>query len=369
MKLWWEKVVLDAMEKEPAGLFSRSLRGGLKLLSYGYRTGVSVRNFAHDRGLLTTFTPPVPVVVSIGNIVAGGTGKTPVTLLLAEELAEKYSVALLCRGYRSPAEKRDIPLILSRGDGPEYSAAYCGDEPYLLAKRVKKAAVFVGKNRIRASILAAQHGAEIILLDDGMQHRKLARDFEIVVVDAHDPFGKGDFLPRGLLRECPTALNKGDVVVVNNVASIEHLDSVKRRLRSYTSAPIVATAPEVSSIESSCGLGVPTLSGAKVGLFSGIANPKRFRALAEQQGARIVAELNSPDHTLPSVKALKNFALHAQKRGAKFLLCTEKDRVKVETGFECALPIASLNIRLKIISGSTEWNQLIDNIKKRVTTK
>lgn len=369
MKHRWEQYVLEVMEGQKQGFFSRVTASGLKLLSLGYRTGVYCRNWVHDYGLVASYDPPVPVVISIGNIVAGGTGKTPVTLMLAEELTEQFRLAVLSRGYRSPAEKRDVPLVLSRGRGPEYSASYCGDEPYLLAKRIPGASVYVGKNRVKASVLAARDGADVIVLDDGMQHRRVARDFEVVVVNAYDPFGKGHYLPRGLLRESPRALAKADLIVVNNATSKERCEEIEKELEAYTSAPVVGTMPRISSIENFEGEGVPLMSGAKVGLFCGIANPKRFRDLVESHGASVVAELCSPDHMLPTTKAFKAFAARCEKMGAEYLVCTEKDRVKIKEDPKAPLPIVNVNIRLKIISGSSAWESFVKKVKERVTTK
>ncbi|NGX58236.1 MAG: Tetraacyldisaccharide 4'-kinase [Chlamydiae bacterium] len=369
MKQRWEKYILGVIDGKKRGLFPRLTAGGLMLLSYGFRTGVHCRNWAHDQGLVACYHSPVPVVVSVGNIVAGGTGKTPVTLKLAEELSKDFKLAILSRGYRSPAEKRETPLVLSRGKGPEYTASYCGDEPYLLASRAPDASVYVGRNRVKASVLAAQQGAEIILLDDGMQHRRLARDFEIIVVDGLDPFGKGYFLPRGLLRESPKALKKADLIIVNHVGDEKQFEAVVGELRRFTKAPIAGATPRISSIENAAGEKVSSLSGVKVGLFCGIANPKRFRSLVEEQGVTVVSELCTSDHILPTDKTLRKFAERCQQMGAEYLVCTEKDLVKLKDDFECALPIVSVNIRLKLLSGSSEWESLMEKIKERVITK
>lgn len=364
-----EQYIFSVIDGKKRGFFSELTAGGLKLISLGYRTGVLCRNWAYDRGLASCYTPPVPVVVSVGNIVAGGTGKTPVALLLAESLLGDCRLAVISRGYRSPAEKRDAPLLLSQGKGPEYTASYCGDEPYLLSRRVPDALVYVGKNRVKASKLAARQGVEVIVVDDGMQHRRLARDFEIVVVDGLDPFGKGDFLPRGLLRESPRALKKADLIVVNHIESEKHFEEVERKLEKWTRAPIVGASVRISSIEKSSGEKVTSLSGMKAGLFCGIARPSRFRSLLEDQGVSLVSELCTPDHLIPTEKALRQFAEKCRELGADVLLCTEKDLVKLKDGFECALPIAGVNIRLKLVSGAHEWENLMQKIKKRVITK
>src|SRR5690606_3839799 len=131
---------------------------------------------------------------------------TPVTLMIAKEFYETHKIAIISRGYRSPAEKVATPLTLSVGKGPLHSAAYCGDEPFLLSENLPKAFVYVGKDRTKSATLASKVGAEIALLDDGMQHRSIARDYEVVVMDIEDLFGHGFYLPRGFLRESPKSL-------------------------------------------------------------------------------------------------------------------------------------------------------------------
>ena len=196
-----ENYLKHVIQGKKQGILRSSIKCLLLPLSWIFHRGVQLRNWCYDKKWFKSYVPPVPIVISIGNIVAGGTGKTPVTLLFAYTFYNRFSLAILSRGYRSKAEKLDAPLILCDGKGPLYPAAYCGDEPYLFAQRLPEAHVIVGENRQKASYLAAKAGAQVILLDDGMQHEVAMRDFEVVVVDVGDPFGHGYFLPRGFLRE------------------------------------------------------------------------------------------------------------------------------------------------------------------------
>jgi tetraacyldisaccharide 4'-kinase len=369
MKKQCERYILDVILGKRRGFVPKMTTHGLKFLSFGYQAAVKTRNWAFNKGLIACYYPPVPVVVSVGNIVAGGTGKTPVTLMLAESLIENHKIALLLRGYRSPSELRRTPLVLSKGKGPEFSASQSGDEPYLLSRRLPKALVYVGKKRVQSSIMAAKSGAEVIILDDGMQHRRLAREFEIVVLDASDPLGEGHFLPRGFLRDHPDALKRADLIVVNHITSCRQLADVAGKLKTYSQAPMVGVCPQISSIESISGQGVPSLSGKKAGLFCGIAKPENFKTLVESQGVSVVSELICLDHTLPGKKKLKKFSEECAKRGAEYLICTEKDLVKLPEDIETALPICSVNMRLKIVDGAEHWENILDKIKMKVGAK
>ena len=134
------------------GLLPFLIKALLLPISWIYGWVVQCRNRLYEKGWMRRYVPPVPLVISVGNIVAGGTGKTPVTLMLAGALYEKFTIAILSRGYRSKAEKLDLPVLLCEGEGPTYPASYCGDEPYLYAQRLPKAIVIVGGNRKKSFI-------------------------------------------------------------------------------------------------------------------------------------------------------------------------------------------------------------------------
>src|SRR5205809_453379 len=135
-----EKYVQDVISGKKTGIVATCVKFILTLLSFFFRLGVRIRNKAFDSQLLAQYRPPVPLVISVGNIVVGGTGKTPAAIFIAEEFYSEFQVAVLSRGYRSIAEKQSFPIFLSHGECPlHHQTLYCGDEPYLIAKNLPKA--------------------------------------------------------------------------------------------------------------------------------------------------------------------------------------------------------------------------------------
>lgn len=324
-----------------------------------------LRNKAYDFKFFKSYTPPVPAIVSVGNIVAGGTGKTPVTMLLSKNLVKKTPIAILSRGYRSHAENLSTPLRLSAGKGPEYPASFCGDEPYLLAENLPSIPIFVGKDRIQAAEMAAKQGAKIVILDDGMQHRKIFRDFDIVVLDAKDPFGQGHLLPRGLLREDVSSLKRASLVIINNVENKEQYDSIASRVAKYTAAPLVGTEVTIEKISYLDNNPVETLKNKKIGMFCGIGNPLHFKKTLQNAGAKIIAELPLADHACLSTNQMQEFAKQCKNEGADYIVCTEKDKVKLEVSNQLALPIVWVKIELEVCEGLQYWNEFIKKTVKQ----
>lgn len=358
----YEVYFVDVMKGERKGPVASMLRGGLWLLSGVYRLGVAARNLAFDQGWFRCYYPPVPLVISVGNIVAGGAGKTPVTLMISEELCKEFSIAILARGYRAQAEKFSAPVLLSKGQGALHPASFCGDEPYLLAQRLPKAIVVVGKDRYQSSNMAARLGAQVIIMDDGMQHRRIARDLEIVVIDVRDPFGQGYYLPRGLLREGVKSVGRADLIILNHAENTENFAKVKRQVSEYTSAPLVATQLEVLKVSDMDG-NPQEIAGVKVGMFCGIAHPDYFRKTVLDLKAEIVNEYIMADHESMHIQKLADFAQECKAQGAQFIICTEKDRVKISNSLGLPLPILWVQSKLRIIEGEEHWNQFITKAK------
>lgn len=349
----------DIVKKKKRGLFASLIRSILLPLSYIYRYIIKCRNELYDRGLMRRYVPPIPLVISIGNIVVGGTGKTPITLLIAKSFYERYLIAILSRGYRSKAENLDNPVILCAGEGPIFPVSYCGDEPYLFAQRLPKALVIVGRDRKKSSLLAAKHGVQVVLLDDALQHRHLARDFDVIVVDAKDPFGHGYLLPRGFLREEVTALKRANLIVLNHVNDSLKIEEIKSKIRAHSAAPIVSTCEYVTAIRDLKGETVQFSDEKKVGMFCSIAQPDHFRYTLEQEGFTVIQEYCLPDHAEIHEKHLEQFAQACLKKGAHWLICTEKDRVKLHEFLVLSLPVIWVQIEIQIIDGKEEWNQFL----------
>ncbi|MCE2983450.1 MAG: tetraacyldisaccharide 4'-kinase [Parachlamydia sp.] len=359
-----ELYIKGVIKGKKKGIFPTFIKGVLFFLSILFGLSVRFKNWCFDKGWMRKYVPPVSLVISVGNIVAGGTGKTPFTLFLASHFYGRRKLAILTRGYRSKAEKLKDPVLLCAGEGPQHHPTYCGDEPYLLAKRFPESLVIVGWNRRKGSFLAAKEGAEVILLDDAMQHRRLARDLDIVLIDAGDPFGCDHFLPRGFLREEKKSLGRADLLVINHAASKEQYNRVKAYLQAYTSAPSIGIQTEISNRTEMDGQEITSFQNQRIGLFCTIANPEYFKSLLEAEGALVVSELCLPDHDTIKEKSLERFAKECKQLGAAWLVCTEKDYVKLPNLSAVSLPVAWVQIELKIVEGKDEWKNFITHIEK-----
>lgn len=339
-----ESYILDVIEERKSPLFVKNI---LHFLSLLYKAGVGVRHFAYKSGLLKTVKVP-PRVISVGNIVAGGTGKTPLVRLLAEEFKDK-KLAILTRGYRSKIERSGDVALLEGNLTPED----CGDEPYWYAKKLPHVSIWVGKKRVLSAKRAAELGTEVLILDDGMQHLSLHRDFEIVVLDGKDLFGKGHFLPRGLLRDHPKRLKKADLIVLNHIDSSAHFEEASHAVKRFTKAPIVGTSMKIHNT-------LP--ASAKVGAFCALGKPARFFDALDDLSLKVVDHLMAIDHAFFKEEELASFARRCKAKGAEYLVCTEKDSVKLKSSLDVGLPIVALEAHLEIAYGQEHWKELIEKI-------
>jgi tetraacyldisaccharide 4'-kinase len=326
-------------------------------LAWGYGTGVWTRNMFYANGWFGVRHAHRPVI-SIGNLVAGGTGKTPLTLRLARELGQFARVGILSRGYRGEAEHREQPTLVSRGAGPLCSWQEAGDEPFLLARRLSNAIVVAGRLRWKGAEMAIQEGADLLLLDDGLQHRSLARNLELIVVDGRDPFGGRAYLPLGRLRESPHALARADLVVVMRMPEDPPL--LERQLRALTDAPIVWMEPRIERVRFIDDREVGELAGKRVGLFCGIAKPDAFVETVRKLGCQVVAMRAVGDHRAISDEQLLSLAETCRSRGGELLLCTEKDYVKLKSIANLSLPIAVVRIVVTIVANGEAWQHFIE---------
>jgi tetraacyldisaccharide 4'-kinase len=341
-----ETYILDVIEERKSPLFVKNI---LHFLSVLYKTATESRHLAYERGLLKAVKVPA-CVVSIGNIVAGGTGKTPLVRLLAEELNGK-KLAILTRGYRSKIERSGDVALLEGDISPEV----CGDEPYWYAKRLPSVSIWVGKKRAESAKRASDLGSEIIILDDGMQHLSLHRDFEIIVLDGKDLFGKGHFLPRGLLRDHPKRLKKADLIVLNHIDSEAHFQEASKEIQRFSKAPIVGMRMKIQN----------TLHpSAKVGAFCALGKPARFFDALGDLSLEVVDHLMAVDHASFKEAELLAFAKKCKAKGAEALVCTEKDFVKLKSSLDLGLSVVALEAHLEITQGKEHWKELIEKITK-----
>lgn len=304
-------------------------------LSWLYGAGVALhRIFRSVRGV---YRPPVPVI-SVGNITVGGTGKTPCVIALLRwimvrypQLAAPNAIAVLSRGYG----RKDGHLVVVE---PEMDYQQTGDEPLLIKREVPHAAVVVHANRAKAAKYAAEIlGAKLLILDDGFQHRLLARDLDLVVLDPTLPFGNGYLLPAGPLRESAHCLARagGLVFITGNDLSNEanRIFSDKQRIL-FTS--ILEIPKELST-----DLSTP------VWLMTSIARPKRLFNQLNNNKINIVGYSIFRDHYCFTDYDLQKVAKEASQYGAKLVLTTQKDRIRIKNWY-FDVPIAVVNYRLEI---------------------
>lgn len=293
-------------------------------------------------------------VLSVGNLTVGGTGKTPMVLWLAEKLiAEGHRPAILTRGYRGGAhsDPRGLPA---------------SDEAALLRERLgARAQLGVGKDRYESGRTLERHGARWFILDDGFQHLALARDADIVLLDASDPFGGGKLLPAGRLREPRSALARADVVVITRA---ERAPAIEELVRRFTRAPIFYAQTELEAV-----LRVPALAvewpladraAARFFAFCGIGNPPAFFDDLRRWGFSVAGERRFRDHHRYSSAEVAALEQAADLAGADAMICTEKDVFNLRDAAPGRLPVYACRIRLAIADASGFWSAILSAVSR-----
>ena len=350
------------------------LFGVLKAFSVVFSLVVSLRGALYKSGLLRQIPLGVQVI-SIGNVTAGGTGKTPVTEIFARTLAsEGRKVAILSRGYRrkeAPWYKRiftqviDPPLVVSNGKRILLDSAIGGDEPYMLASNLPGVAVVVDRDRVKAGRYAIKRfGCDTLILDDGFQYKKLRHSIEVVLVDSTNPFGNGNLLPRGILREKAKNIKRADIIFLTKC----HGDTapVIGEIRRYNkSAEIVECnhAPKVlKDVWSREELPLEWLKGKTLCTLSGIASPKGFENSLRSLGAKVVwCERYADHHRYDSSEIL--YALNrTADMHADALVTTEKDAVRFPRFETSPVRCLYLRIAIEILKGEENFTQIINRI-------
>ncbi len=366
-----------ADQNQPFGM--RVLLAVLKGFSFVFAAIVAVRYFLYKTGLKRRYPLGIQVI-SIGNVTAGGTGKTPVTEIFARTLAaEGRKVAILSRGYRrkeAPWWQRmftqviDPPLVVSDGKHVLLDATIGGDEPYMLASNLPGVAVVVDRDRVKAGRYAVKRlGCDTIILDDGFQYQKLKHSIEVVLVDATNPFGNGNMLPRGVLREPVRHLKRADIIFLTKCRG--DTTEVIADIRRYNKkAEIVecSHAPRVlKDVWSREEFPLDWLNGKTVCTLSGIASPRGFENSLRHLGAKVVwCERYADHHRYDSSEIL--YALNrTSDMGADALVTTEKDAVRFPRLETSPVKCLYLRISIEILRGKENFRQIINRICFRRT--
>lgn len=323
-----EEIIKNGEEAQP----SRFLETVLKGLSLLYGGIVGLRILLYRCGLFTTYKLPC-VVISVGNLTVGGVGKTPLVIYIVDLLRGLgYNVAALSRGYKGKMYKTGG--VVSDGERLCMDPVAAGDEPYLIAEKIKNVPVLVGKNRFKMGKTACrQFSSEVLVLDDGFQHVQLERDIDLLLLDGTNPFGNGYCIPRGPLREPVAARKRADAVVLTR--SEREDGPAPHAFRKRIDAGITPTfyCSHVPDRLFLAGTGnvleFDALVGKRLFAFSGIARNDSFRKMITDLGGALEGYLEFPDHHPYSEADLRLIWKKAGNLGVDNLITTEKDSVRI----------------------------------------
>jgi tetraacyldisaccharide 4'-kinase len=299
------------------------------------------------------------VVISVGNLTVGGTGKTPMVLWLAERLAaEGQRPAILTRGYQGEGERDE--------KGEPWS-----DEVALLRQRLEGRALFgVGKDRYASGRALEREGTRWFILDDGFQHLALERDADIVLLDASSPFGGGRILPAGRLREPRTALARADIVVITRSG---HAPALETMVRWFTRAPIFYASTELEAVLRAPALEAVLPDGERARMkffaFCAIGNPAAFFDDLGKWEFTVAGERRFRDHHRYSPAEMDELEHAAAAAGADAMICTEKDVFNLRAAPATEMPIYACRIRMAVSDAEGFWRAILEATERRAGSR
>jgi tetraacyldisaccharide 4'-kinase len=321
------------------------------------------------------------LVVSVGNLTVGGTGKTPVVELFARELTRRgRKVAVLSRGYKSqpppfpqelldrfrPLDQRHPPRVVSDGRSLLLDSEMAGDEPFMLASNLKDVLVLVDKDRVKSGLHAIRRfGCDTLLLDDGLQYLRLKERIDIVLVDSESPFANRYLLPRGLLREPPEELRRAHIIFITKCDGRD-FSELRAEMRRYNKhAEIVECAHKPLHLEEVFTHQVVPLSFLKdlrVGMISGIARPESFEEGLRKLGVELIYSRRFADHHRFSESEIAKMFERSKARGARAVITTEKDSVRFPRIGKRPLPVYFLRVEIEIIRGHDAFQRCVERM-------
>ena len=327
------------------------LRAALRVLEVPYTGAVRWRNRAYDRGYRQIERVAVPVI-SVGNLTLGGTGKTPMVAWLARWFrAHGIRLTLISRGYAA-------------------KAGSVNDEARELEQQLPDVPHLQNPNRVEAARTAIQeYDSKLILLDDAFQHRRIARDLDVVLIDALEPFGFDHVFPRGTLREPAVGLRRADVVVLTraNLADESRRKRIQRRARKIAPAAVwVEVAHEPRALISADGneASVETLAERTIAAFCGIGNPEGFAHTLESCGYAVAGMREFPDHHQYDRADIDSIAAWLDTlAGVEAVVCTHKDLVKIGVNRIESTPLWALAIEMELLAGENPFVEKLEGIR------
>lgn len=375
-----EQFAVDVILERTWGLRAGLLRFFLWMLSGLYRLGVKWRLWWFDSRLGSVHALGC-LVISVGNLTVGGTGKTPVVELFARELTKRgRKVAVLSRGYKSqpvpfaqkifdnfkPLELRRPPRVVSDGRSLLLDSEMAGDEPFMLASNLKDVLVLVDKDRVKSGLHAIRKfGCDTLLLDDGLQFLRLKERIDVVLIDRESPFANRHLLPRGLLREPPEQLRRAHIIFITKCDGRD-LTGLRTELRRYNRhAEFVECGHKPLHLEEIFTHEVRPLSELKdlrIGALSGIARPESFEEGLKKLGAELIYSRRYADHHRFTDGEIARMFERSKARGARAVITTEKDSVRFPRLGKRPLPVYFLRVEIEILRGHEAFQRCVERM-------
>lgn len=341
-------------------------------LSFLFSGVVQFRYYLYEHRILRN-KPLGCLVVVVGNLTVGGTGKTPVVEKFARILNDRgRKVAILSRGYKSKKEplskklwrklthgKETPPKIVSNGEEVLLDSESAGDEPYMLARNLPGVVVLCDKNRVKAGSFAIRNfGCDTLILDDGFQYLPLKGKLNLLLVDKSNPFGNQHLLPRGILREPVKHLNRASYIFLTKSDGVRDEALLELIRDNNPKAEIIECAHKpqfLRSVDLDEELPLDALKGAHVAAFSGIASPESFEKMLRDFGAEIRYNQRFLDHHRFSRNEIERFYKKAGDFGLDMIVTTEKDAVRLFEDIRPPVPIYYLRLEIDILSGEEDF--------------
>jgi tetraacyldisaccharide 4'-kinase len=375
-----EQYAIEVILERKHGFRPALLRLLLRILSSIYLVIVQLRLYLYRNRILKEHQLGC-LVISIGNLTVGGTGKTPIVEKFARELQRGgRRVAILSRGYKSvDARKRrtwldrllqrgydNPPRVVSDGRRILLDSATSGDEPYMLASNLKNVAVVVDKDRVKGGSHAIRElKADTLLLDDGLQYLHLKHRIDIVLVDRQAPFGNEHLLPRGTLREPPRNLRRANYIFITKCDGSSNASLIQRIRKYNRTAEIVECAHKplyLRHVYKDEKLPLDYLKGLYIGSLCGIAAPESFEGGLRRLGANLELSRRFADHHRYGATEVSAYLQRCVRRDVSAVITTEKDAVRLPVIDPLPLPIYYLRVEIDILSGYQTWERCIQRI-------
>jgi tetraacyldisaccharide 4'-kinase len=357
---------------------------GLQVLSWGWNAAAQLRLWLYQHRILHD-QPLGCLVVVVGNLTVGGTGKTPIVEKLARALRDRgRKVAILSRGYKSKAPpfwkkwwyglshtQEPPPRIVSDGEHVLLDSEESGDEPYMLARNLPGVVVLVDKNRVKAGTFAIKRfGCDTLVLDDGLQYLPLKGRLNLLLIDKTNPFGNGRLLPRGILREPVKHLRRASYIFLTKSNGQRDAELEALIARHNPEADLIECAHrpqflqrcDAAPEDAAARQPLAWLKGRRIFAFSGIATPESFEKFLRDLGALVMGRERFLDHYRYSADDLAALNAQAVRDGAELLVTTEKDSVRIPPTGPGRLPIYYLRLEIEILRGAADFDEAVGRI-------